>query len=332
MMDRLTGMQVFAEVADRASLTGAAGALDMSRAMVSRHLESLERWLGVRLLHRTTRRVSLTDAGEEALQRCRPILELSRDVQSVAGARRAAPAGKLRITASTSFAEAFLTGAVTDFLSRYPLVQVELIAMERTVNLVEERIDLAVRIGNVLDDTLIARKLGVCRSAICASPAYVRASGLPRTPDDLRSHRCITHAYVGRSEFRLHRKGQALRIPVKGPLQSNEAAVTRRAALAGAGIAMLPTYFVSADLASGALVRLLPDCEPEPLGIHAAYLSRLHQPQLLRMMIDFLADRLSGDVAPWDRAIPATPGHAKSIVRRRGSSQRTFRRRQAAGG
>ena len=178
-MDRLTAMQVFTEVADRASLTEAARALDMSRAMVSRYLESFERWLGVRLLHRTTRRVSLTDAGEEALQRCRQMLELSRDVQSVAGARRAAPAGKLRITASTSFAEAYLTDVVTDFLSRYPQTQVELIAMERTVNLVEERIDLAVRIGNVLDDTLVARKLGVCRSVVCASPAYIRAAASP---------------------------------------------------------------------------------------------------------------------------------------------------------
>jgi DNA-binding transcriptional LysR family regulator len=134
---------------------------------------------------------------------------------------------------------------------------------------------------------------------------------------------------VGRTEFRLHRKGQALRIPVKGPLQSNEAAVTRRAALAGAGIAMLPTYFVSADLASGALIRLLPDCEPEPLGIHAAYLSRLHQPRLLRLMIDFLADRLSGDVAPWDRVIASVPKPAKSIANRRVRTQPKVRRRPA---
>ena len=264
-MDRITAMHVFTEVADRASLTEAARALDMSRAMVSRYLESIERWLGVRLLHRSTRRVSLTDAGEEALQRCRQMLELSRDVQSVAGARHAAPAGKLRITTSTSFAAAYLADVVTDFLSRYPRTQVELIALERTVNLVEERIDLAVRIGNVLDDLLVARKLGACRSVVCASPAYIRASGYPNAPDDLRHHRCITHAYVGRTEFRLQRNGQTLRIPVRGQLQSSEAAVTRRAALAGAGVAMLPTYFVSADLASGELIRLLPDCEPEPL-------------------------------------------------------------------
>ena len=136
-MDRITAMQVFTEVADRASLTDAAGALDMSRAMVSRYLESLERWLGVRLLHRTTRRVSLTDAGEEALPRCRQMLDLSRDLQSVAGARHAAPSGKLRITTSTSFAVAYLADVVTDFLSRYPQTQVELIASEGAVNLVE---------------------------------------------------------------------------------------------------------------------------------------------------------------------------------------------------
>jgi len=329
-MDRITAMQVFSEVADRGSMTEAARTLDMSRAMVSRYLESIERWLGVRLFHRTTRRVSLTDAGEEALQRCRQMLELSRDVQSVARARSVAPTGKLRITASTSFAEAYLTDVVTDFLSRYPQIQVELIALERTVNLVEERIDLAVRIGNVLDDSLVARKLGVCRSVVCASPAYIKASGCPMIPDDLRSHRSVTHAYVGRTEFRLQHKGQTLRIPVRGPLQSNEAAVTRRAALAGAGLALLPTYLVSVDLACGTLVRLLPDCEPEPLGIHAVYLSRQHQPQLLRMMIDFLADRMEGEVAPWDRAIASATKQPTSIAKSRASANGIGRRRSKA--
>ena len=155
-------------------------------------------------------------------------------------------------------------------------------------------------------------------------------SGAPRVPDDLRSHRCITHAYVGRTEFRLQRDGRMLRIPVKGQLQSNEAAVTRRAVLAGAGIAMLPTYFVSADLASGELIRLLPDCEPEPLGIHAAYLSRQHQPQLLRMMVDFLADRMRGEVAPWDRVIASSTKQATSIAKSRGSANGKVRRRPKA--
>ena len=127
---------------------------------------------------------------------------------------------------------------------------------------------------------------------------------------------------MGRNEFRLQRNGQTFRIPVKGPLQSNEAAVTRRAALAGAGIAMLPTYYVSADLASGALIRLLPDCEPEPLDIHGVYLSRQHQPRLLRTLVDFLADRLGGDVAPWDRVIAPIAKAPSSRARRTAMNKR----------
>jgi DNA-binding transcriptional LysR family regulator len=301
-MDRIRAMQVFAEVADRGSLTDAGKAMDMSRAMVSRYLESLESWLGARLLHRTTRRVSLTDAGAEALQRCRRVLDLALEVEAAAGARNAAPSGKLRITTSNSFAQAHLAAAVSDFLKLHPRTQVELVVVERAVNLVEERIDLAVRISNQLDDTLVARRIASCRSALCAAPAYLAAHAAIKTPDDLRAHHCLTHAHVGRSEWRLQRDGHTVKIPVSGPLQSNEVAVTRQAALEGLGIAMLPTYFISEELAQGRLVRVLPAYEPETLGIHAVYLSRQHQPQLLRVMLDFLAERFSGEVAPWDRA------------------------------
>jgi DNA-binding transcriptional LysR family regulator len=292
---------VFIEVAERASLTDAASALDMSRPMVARYVQSLEQWLGVRLLHRTTRRVSLTDAGDEAIQRCKQVLEMTSDIQAASGVRRIEPRGKLRIAASGSFAQAYLAGAFVEFIERYPQVQIEVIAGERTVNLVEERIDLAVRIGRRLDDGLIARPLGTCRSVICASPAYLAAHGTPQTPEQLKSHRNITHAYVGRSELVLLRKNERVRLRVSSALQSNETAVTRQAALEGGGIAVLPTYFVSGCLTSGELVRVLPDYEPEALGIHAAYLSRAHQPILLRLMLDFLSQRLSGSVAPWDR-------------------------------
>jgi DNA-binding transcriptional LysR family regulator len=304
-MDRIRAMQVFTEVADRGSLTEAGNALDMSRAMVSRYLESLEASLGARLLHRTTRRVSLTDAGAEALPRCRQVLELTQEVEAAAGARSTAPSGKLRITTSNSFAQAHLTAAVSDFLKQHPRTQVELIALERAVNLVEERIDLAVRISNQLDDTLVARRLATCRSVLCAAPAYLAAHPKPKAPEQLRTHRCLTHAHVGRTEWRLQRDGQTVKVPVSGTLQSNEVAVIRQAALEGLGIALLPTYFISADLAQGALVRVLPSYEPEALGIHAVYLSRQHQPLLLRLMLDFLAERFGGDVAPWDREAKA---------------------------
>jgi DNA-binding transcriptional LysR family regulator len=317
-MDRIRAMQVFTEVADRGSLTEAGYALDMSRAMVSRYLESLETWLGARLLHRTTRRVSLTDAGAEALQRCRQVLELTHDVQAAAGARSTAPSGKLRITTSASFAQAHLGAAVSDFLKQHPQTQVELIALERAVNLVDERIDLAVRISSQLDDTLVARRIATCHSVVCAAPDYLTAHGTPKAPGQLRTQHCITHAHVGRAEWRLQRDGQTVKVPVRGPLQSNEVAVMRQAALEGLGIALLPTYFISDDLAQGRLVRLLPRYEPETLGIHAAYLSRQHQPLLLRLMLDFLAKRFGGDVAPWDRAVKSikAPGAVMAAARR----------------
>jgi DNA-binding transcriptional LysR family regulator len=302
-MDQLSAIRSFIEIADRGSLTQAALAQDLSRAMVSRHLESLERWLGARLLHRTTRRVSLSEAGEEALPRLRQMLELAADLQALAGARRSAPTGKLRVTTSSSFAVSCLTHAVVEFQAIYPRVQIELLTLDRAVDLVGERIDLAVRITNRLDDGVVARRLATCRSVLCASPAYLKRRGQPQRPDDLRAHDCITHAFGTRAEYRLGQAGRVTAQAVQGPLSGNETAVLLQAALAGAGIAMLPTYFLGDALQRGALVRVLPEHEPETLGIHAVYLSRQHQPLPLKLLIDFLSERFGGDIAPWDRAL-----------------------------
>jgi DNA-binding transcriptional LysR family regulator len=302
-MDRLTAMRVFVEVAERGSLTQSADHLDLSRTMVSRYLAGLEQWLGARLLHRTTRRVGLTDAGQQALLRCRRLLEMADEVQAVAETQRSEPVGTLRITTSQSFAQAQLTAAVVAFQRQHPRVEVELHAIDRAVNLADERIDLAVRITNALDDSFVARRLATCRSVLCAAPSYLSERGKPTTAQDLKSHACITHAFGSRAEYRLRSGGQLRTVAVGGPVFSNETAVLREAALAGAGIAMLPTYFVVDELRRGALVRLLPDHEPEPLGIHAVYLSRRHQPRALRLLIEFLAERFGGEVPPWDNAL-----------------------------
>lgn len=315
-MDHLGAIRTFVEIADQGSLTRAAEVLELSRAMVSRHLEGLERWLGARLLHRTTRRVSLSEAGLEALPRLRQMLDLAADLQAVSGARRAEPTGKLRITTSLSFAMSCLTQAIVDFQGRHPRIEVELLTVDRAVDLVGERVDLAVRITNRLDDGVVARRLASCRSVICASPAYLKRRGHPAQPEDLKAHDCITQAFGAGAEYRLRQAGRLTTVVVKGPLSGNETAVVRQAALAGAGIAMLPTYFVGDELRRGALVRLLPDHEPEPLGIHAVYLSRQHQPLPLKLLIEFLAERFGGDVAPWDRQnaeLPTrrSPGRSK---------------------
>lgn len=300
-MDHLGAIRTFIEIADQGSLTRAAETLALSRAMVSRHLEGLERWLDTRLLHRTTRRVSLSEAGMEALPRLRQMLELAADLQAVSGARRTEPTGKLRVTTSLSFAMPCLTQAIVDFQRGHPRIAIELLTVDRAVDLVSERIDLAVRITNRLDEGVVARRLASCRSVLCASPTYLKRRGRPKQPGDLKAHDCITHAFGTRAEYRLGQAGRLTTLAVTGPLSGNETAVLRQAALAGAGIAMLPTYFVADELRQGSLVRVLPNHEPEPLGIHAVYLSRQHQPLPLKLLIDFLAERFGGDVAPWDR-------------------------------
>jgi DNA-binding transcriptional LysR family regulator len=179
-MDRITAAQVFVNIAERGSMIAAAEALDMSRAMVTRYLAEMEEWAGARLLHRSTRRLSLTDAGDVTLARCRAMLELAGAMQ-VAAEDAATPHGLLRITCSQSLAQAELASAVTAFLKRYPRTAVDLQMSNRAVNLVEQRIDLALRITNALEPNLIARQLGVCDSVVCAAPSYLAGRPFPTT-------------------------------------------------------------------------------------------------------------------------------------------------------
>lgn len=314
-MDRLSAARVFIEVAERASLTLAAQRLEMSAAMVSRYLAAAEQWLGARLLHRTTRRVSLTEAGQAALGACRQLLELAEDLQHRAAARSRTPEGKLRVSTSASFAEAQLTTAIVDFQRQHPLVDVELLVVDRPVDLVEDRIDLAVRISNSLDPHLVSRPLARCRSILCAAPSYLAEQGWPMNIDELKTHACVGHTFGVGATYRLSRAGRTVEVQMSGRLLTNETAIVRRAVLAGAGIAMLPTYFVMDPIRRGELVHLLPAYEPEALGIHAVYLSRRHQPLTLRLLVDFLAARFGGDVAPWDRPAPARTRPANNRAR-----------------
>ena len=302
-MDRLTAVRVFVEVADRASLTQAAEHLEMSAAMVSRYLAAAEDWFGARLLHRTTRKVSLTEAGSAALSSCRQLLDISEEVRHIAAERSREPAGVLRVATSGSFAEAQLTAALVDFQRHHEQVEVMLSAADKAIDLVAERVDLAVRITNTLDPAMIARPLARCRSVLCASPAYVQRHGMPRTAEDLRQHRCIAHAFGIGKQYRFTRGRKVVTVPVDWSFHTNETAVLRRAVLCGAGVGMLPTYYLGDDLRAGRLVPLLPDHEPEVLGIHAIYLSRQHQPLALRLLVDFLAARFAGEAAPWDVAL-----------------------------
>ncbi|MGE8211503.1 MAG: LysR family transcriptional regulator [Stenotrophomonas rhizophila] len=292
-MDRMTAMNVFVEVVERGSLTAAADALDMSRAMVTRYLAEVERWLGARLLHRTTRRISLTGPGEAALLRFRQMLAIGDELHGELATDNPEPHGLIRVTASVSFGQSHLAAAVADFVKRYPLTRVELLLVDRVVNLVEERVDIAVRISRAIDPALIARRLAPCRSVLCAAPSYLAERGAPATADALAAHNCLTHHYVGKSVWHLQRDGRAIAVAVGGNISANEASLLLEAVRAGAGIAMLPTYQIAPLLRSGELIEVLPDYQVEGLDIHAVYASRRQLPTIMRSFLDFLVERFA---------------------------------------
>ncbi|AFJ58126.1 MAG: LysR family transcriptional regulator [Pseudomonadales bacterium RIFCSPLOWO2_12_60_38] len=298
-MDRLQAMRVFVTVVDLGSQSAAADHLDLSRPVVSRYLAELEDWVGARLLHRTTRKLSLTAAGGETLPRCRQLLELCGDMQAAVSEPDDAPRGLLRLSVSTSFGQAQLGAAIAEYVKLYPLVTVDLQMLDRTVNLVDERIDLAIRTSNDLDPNLIARRLTVCRSVVCATPAYLREHPAPQKVEDLARHNCLTHSYFGKSLWHFEENGEHVSVPVHGNITANEASTLMRVTLAGAGVAMLPSYQAGELIRSGELVRLLPHAEPRQMNIYAVYASRKHMPSALRSLLDFLVLRFPEEPV-WD--------------------------------
>ncbi|MDM0013831.1 LysR family transcriptional regulator [Variovorax sp. J22P168] len=320
-MDRITAAEVFVTIAERASMTAAADALEMSRPMVTRYLAQMEQWAGARLLHRTTRRLSLTEAGEQTLARCRQMLEVASDMGRAADTEADLPRGLLRVACAQSLAQDVLAAAVTEYLRRHPLAAIDLHIDSRPVNLVEERIDLAIRITNGLDPNLIARPLGRCPSVVCASPAYLAAHGTPRSAQDLALHNCLTYSYFGKSLWSFEHQGGEVAVPVGGNLSANESGVLLTAAIEGAGIALQPAYSASAPIARGQLVALLPGFVPQGLGVFGVYGSRRQMPASMRVLLDFLVERFA-DPAHWPPApVPARPGKpanpANPAVRRR---------------
>ncbi|WP_300652623.1 LysR family transcriptional regulator [Hydrogenophaga sp.] len=296
-MDRLTAMRVFVAVAENGSFSATADQLEMSRAMVTRHVGALEQWLGARLLQRTTRSVTLTDAGETCLRRSQQMLALADDVEQETSRHDTALRGQLRVTCSVSFAYAELAAALADFLKLHPQLKIDLNASEGALNLVEARIDLAIRISAEPDPSLIGRVLAPCASVLVASPAYLAEHGTPSSPGELENHRCLSFANFGKSTWSLRRGDEVCDVKVRSQLSANEATALLQAALAGGGLALQPTYLANPHLAKGSLVVVLPDWQPPAMSIHALYLSRRHLAPAVRALLDFLVQRFAAP--PW---------------------------------
>ena len=290
-------MQVFVDVARSGSFSATADQLDMSRAMVTRYVAELEQWLGARLLQRTTRSVTLTDAGESCLRRSQQMLALMENVEEETSSQGPALRGQLRITGSMSFAYAQLAPAIADFLQLHPQLKIDLNASEGALNLIESRIDLAIRISAEPDPSLIGRVLAPCHSVLVASPSYLARFGTPQTPADLAAHRCLSYANFGKSVWALQRGLESCEVNVSSPFSATEATALLWAAMAGAGVAMQPTYHANMYLREGRLQRVLPDWTLPELSIYALYPSRKHLSPAVRAMLDFLVQRFAS--VPW---------------------------------
>lgn len=288
-MDRLRAMETFVAVVERDSFTEAAKQLDMSAVMVGKYVRELEERLGARLLERTTRRRSLTDAGRAFYEDAKRALEHVRIAETSVEHLRESPSGTLRVSAPITFGACVVAPLAATFQQMYPLVRLELELSNRNVNLVDEGFDLAIRVGELGNADLVAKPLTLYRMAICASPGYLDQYGRPETPQDLGAHRLLSHAvWNSQSGWKLE-GADNLRLPTEPVFTCNDGNGLRMAAIAGAGLLLQPEVLVAPDLASGALIQVLHAYSPKPHPVHIVYRhDRRPLPKLTRFVAHLL--------------------------------------------
>jgi DNA-binding transcriptional LysR family regulator len=302
--DVLTGMRVFTAVVDAGSFAGAADKLDLSRGMTSRYVAQIESHLGVRLLNRTTRRQSLTEAGEDYYQRATQVLAMVEEAEQSAAQGSAEPRGTLRVNAPVAFGTRHLGPAIGTWLQRHPQVKADLTLNDRFVDLVEEGFDVAVRIASRIDPGLVARPITRARLVACAAPAYLKERGTPKSPADLARHNCLTYAYAGhQGTWRFTRRGREQAVKVSGNAHGNNGDILCSAAAEGLGVIVQPSFLVYELLRAKKLVRILEDWEVgEPSTVYAVYPSRQFLTAKVRSFIDFLVERFGRDPY-WDQGL-----------------------------
>jgi DNA-binding transcriptional LysR family regulator len=300
-MDRVESLQAFVEVADLAGFTAAAKRLGTSRSHVSKQVAALEERLGVRLLQRTTRRVSLTDEGRAFLERIGPILADLTEAERAVGDRGSVARGKLRFSAPVSFGTRYLGCMLADFMALHPEVEVELDLSDRYVDLVEERYDLAIRVGVLQESSLIARKLCTTGGRICASPGWLAEHGAPKDPAEIEGAHCLRYS-LARTDHVVFRRGDEERqVRLSGRLRANNGEVLVDAAIAGLGLTLAPDFLVAEPLREARLVPILEDWTLRVGGaVWAVYAHRRHLSARVRLFVDFLVERF-GPTPPWER-------------------------------
>lgn len=294
-MDRLTSMAVFVRVVEKGSFSAAAEEMAISPTMVGKHIRYLEQRLNAPLLNRTTRRQGLTEIGRVFYERCRRLLADAEDAEASARAQQDSPSGLLRISAPVTFGNRILTPILTEFLGLHPEVEAEVVLSDRKVDLIEERYEVAFRIGPVADDGLVARALPDYRMTLAASPHYLATRGMPTEPQQLNAHSCFGFSqWDGNHFWRLQGPQGEVSVPVKPRLRMDSGEGVRRAALADFGIALHAEMLLNEDIDAGRLVQVLPDYSPLPRPMHLVYLPERRQSPKLEAFIALAIARLWG--------------------------------------
>jgi len=290
-VDKLQAITSFVRIVEKGSLTAAAADLGVSLPSMVRTLASLERELGVTLLNRTTRRIHLTDEGRHYLEHCRAILGQVQEAEATLQSRRTAPHGKLAVTASVLFGRRYVAPIVNEFVQRHPEVTADLLFVDRVVNLVEEGLDAAVRIGHLGDSSLVAIPLGEVRRVVCASPDYLRSRGIPRRPEDLRTHRCVRFTGLApRAEWTF--RSNPRKVAITSVLTCNQADAAIEACASGLGLGSFLSYMVAPLMRAGRLRYVLEEFETEPLPVQFLYPhSRIRSPTV-RALADLCVKEL----------------------------------------
>lgn len=298
-MDRLDTMALFARVVETGSFSRAAEGLALTQPTASKRIAALERRLGVRLLERSTRRLRPTGAGLDFYERCRRLLADADEIESSVRAGARAAVGRIRLAAPMAFGRMYVVPVVIRFLAAHPEASIDLVMNDRYVDLVEEGVNLAIRIANLEDSLLHARPLGETPRVLAASPTYLAAHGAPQSPDDLTAHRFVVYAYFDDPELlSLSGPGGSVRVRVRACLRVNNAEAMRTAALAGLGITPVPVWCVADELARGTLRVALPAWRPPASRLHVVYSSDRYLPIRVRLFMDFLAAELTLPPAP----------------------------------
>ena len=302
MKDILNGMRVFAHVVEAKSFSAAADKLDMSKSVASRTVSALERELAVKLLNRSTRKLTLTEAGALYYEHCATVVREARMAGERVARLQTEPAGLVKVSAVQPFAVRHVLPALPEFRKRYPQVQLRVSCGNRMVDLGESGFDLGIRIGFQPDPNVIARRLALNRAVLCAAPSYLQRRGAPRRVADMARHDCVLFPVTApRNTWTLQRDGRTETVPVTPVLESDDMEVIHAAVLAGMGVGLLPAYVAGAALRAGKLVPILPSWRMNPeSSIYLAYLPALPLPSRLRVLIDFLVEHFAGEPA-WEQ-------------------------------